>query len=69
MPHESITQPLISLALRKATCSSSLLKVILFLTSIPSGVNKYSVAKSNTDLPVVLTKIPDNISGPINGAY
>jgi len=43
--------------------------VILSLTSIPSGVNKYSVAKSNTDLPVVLTKIPDNISGPINGAY
>ena len=59
----------VALALRKATCSSSLLKVILSLTSIPSGVNKYSVAKSNTDLPVVLTKIPDNISGPINGAY
>ena len=43
--------------------------MILSLPSIPSGVNKYSVAKSNTDLHVVLTKIPDNISGPINGAY
>ena len=60
----SIAHPLISVDLLNAICSSLLSNNKLFSTLIPSGSNKFSDAKSNTDCPVALIKIPDKMSGP-----